>query len=317
LEWTATDLHRNSTEYPHEFKEGISRSYAFRLLLEPTSDDRREVTRAMCNLLAHELAAYYEKQDERLDADQKTGISRKSVEFILNDLLRAAGFAPARWLRDRWDAIIGNPDAGEIRVGYFPWPGFADADFSEASKSFQCVKQLLRSLSISASLKPTRLNLADLYDRYLFERVDLIAPLVGVPSRRFNIAYSAPIHGWAVGQTVVVHEKFLGPNKFVPDLLAGAAELRNAPFIFHFVKGGVSELLIELLGLKPSNVREASSFDEAVEAVLVQPEIDAGRCPVFVGDAVTCEHTVEINRQARKLLKAPCFARALVFGLPT
>lgn len=340
LGWNADDLAVCSTRYPatakflkaiedaqktngvdHKvtFEAGISRPQAYGLVAKKTASDWRAPTRTTINILSHELAAHYE-------AKRPGDYSRANVEVLLADLLKAAGFASYEWINDRWDEIIDNPapERRTVRVGFFSWPGMAvlqksgDALVNVTGTSANLVHWLLRALRIMGEVERVELNVEDLYDRSLFLKVDLVAPLVGIPARRFALAYSNPIGGWKVGQNALVNtthrQNILGSTTTV----ATHTELPQDKLRVFYVQGGVSELLVDELDKIPDVEKIAcSTFADAIDQVGTHPMEKDGRFPCFVGDSVTCDTASAHNQSLVPLINnEKTMLCPLVFGLP-
>lgn len=303
--WTATQLSENSKKYPDFENSGISRSQAFRLLPAKEDVEKREITRPMINLIAHELAAHYEAKGDPI-------YSRKNVEAILYELLKAAGFSSFEWKGDQWDRIIDerDPEKRTLRVGYFVWPGFANENFTQCL-SRDITEWLAHVLRIR-QLVPIKLPLSALYREDLFHDIDLVAPFVDVPARRFTIACSDPIANCEVGHNALVHGDFKSKVQ-----ISSLSELRDRDCVLTYVKGGVTEFCIEVMGVHVNTRDPVESLIAAVEKVTVAPEERDGRCPVFVGDDITCQQiTKESGGDVELCLRAAEIPRPLVFGLP-
>jgi len=345
LKWNPDNLKRGSTRYPMtdeaekalaashlgtenliNFKAGISRPQAYGILAKKSAGDWRPPSRSMINLIAHELSAHYEDANSKL-------YGRQNVEVLLEELLRAAGFASHQWANDLWDEIIDAPrqegvardnESGRaVRVGYFTWPGMAKLTVNAGSivavegKSAEMVNWLLRALRLPTAHEQVPLSVPDLYDRGLFMRVDLVAPLVGVPARRFAMGYSDAIGGWRVGQNLLVNQTHFaavaGNEQLTSHHQIPVSKLR-----FCYVRGGVSELLVDELEVPDSARVPYLAFQDAIDQVAVHPEIQDGRCPCFVGDAVSCHTAMQMSAGTLKevLNDNLTMACPLVFGLP-
>lgn len=344
LEWTREDLSEGSLRYPlteltkrqlrekgithnamANFIDGISRGQAYGITAARGAKDWRAPSRQMVNRISHVLAAAYE--EKRPDI-----FTRDNVEALLEELLKAAGFASHDWLGDRWDEIIdapmretpGEPSRRPVRVGYFGWPGMAALHKSPGGDligvegvSAKLVHWLLGALRLPVVHQPVQLSVADLYDRGLFMRVDLVAPFIGIPARRLSIGYSKPIGGWRVGQNFLVNS--VHASNIIPNgCLKSFRDIPTNKIRAVFVQGGVSEQMVDALDL-PDDAREScETFERAIEKVAIDPQVVNGRFPCFVGDLVTCDSARKKHPSVLELIVCKNFTMAspLVFGLP-
>lgn len=336
LDWSREDMAEGSKRYPliqqamaklssaklslqdlPNFKDGISHGQAYGIMAKRENKDWRPPSRQMINVIAHALAAAYEHKSPEI-------YSRQNVEALLEELLKAAGFASHEWINDRWDDIIDAPlrrargeEAGRpVRVGYFSWPGMTDVSYASDGRivgvtghSKTLVDWLLRALRLPVLHESVPLTVTDLFDKGLFLRVDLVAPFVGVPARRFAIGYSKAIGGWRVGQN------FLAPAR-VAETRSDFRKLPIQGLKLHYVQGGISELIVDELDLKPDALVPCESFQEALERVMHSES--KSNLAYFVGDSVTCDAALlkYPGKLATVLDHHLTMACPLVFGLP-
>lgn len=213
---------------------------------------------------------------------------------LMKEFINAAGFPMENGHPDQplWNELHeGKTQA--LRVGWFPWGGFATQKIEDFVGPSRNVCDRLCEL-LGFSIQPVRLEVHDLEDKLANREVHLLAPLIQLPARAFKYACSQPLPEVRVGLGLVVHKK-------VADSLPGNPgrtpyqELAKVPFDnlqICLVKEGVADAV-----LRSSSVpRQFGSFKEAWEAVREHPlDSESGQARAFMADAVSCKRIILDN----------------------
>lgn len=219
--------------------------------------------------------------------------------LLTQEFLNAAGFKMNDGYEDQplWRRLEDVDKKGRIlRVGWFPWGEFArvknDKYPASAPDNFGGLSEkLCRRLCalLGVAMEPVPIEVHEMMAKLWDGEVDLLAPLIQLPARKFAFACSQRIPGLNVGLTMLVHESLM--ERSLPSL----QQMPMENFQVWLVRGGVADVLLPRGSV--GEIIEAGSFDEALDGVK-QHCIDpaTGRFRAFMADSVSCHHALKHSK---------------------
>jgi len=219
--------------------------------------------------------------------------------LLTQEFINAAGFKMNDEYDDQplWRRLEDVDKKGRIlRVGWFPWGDFARVNNEKHPASAPgnfggLSEKLCRRLCglLGVAMEPVPIEVHEMKTRLWDGDVDLLAPLIQLPARKFAFACSQRIPGLWVGLSMLVQKK-LWDQSFL--------SLQRVPlekFQVWLVKEGVADVLLPRNSV--GEVIEVPSFDEALEGVK-QKHVDPSteRFRAFMADSVSCHHAEKSSK---------------------
>jgi hypothetical protein len=276
----------------------------------------RAIGRNHVNRIAWALASGYEENARRAG---RSSVEVDSLETILSELLRAAGYAPTTGSPEgRIATLLGGSERSTLTVGWVPFPPFAIPGPSGPTglvvKVTEYVTELM-GVDIEWAKREWKELIPSLSGEER-ERIHLIAPVfLKLPTRMFRARFSNSLPGIFIGVNAVIgatyREKVVSndPNK-------NHAVIDDKKLSVTLIRGEVGEALHRMIVPRAELETSVDKAEDACEYILTNPVDKAsGRFRCFVADQVTCANLSSRFPGLQLMLTSPEVQRRVALPL--
>ena len=248
---------------------------------------------------------------------------RFDAAALVQEFVNAAGFK----MNDAYDEQplwkrLEDEKLRVLRVGWFPWGDFARVNNDKLPASAPgnfggLSEKLCRRLCalLGLALEPVPIEVHEMKEKLLDGAVDLLAPLIQLPARKFAFACSQRIRGLDVGLGMLVKKSVTEQkHKLLEQNYANLEQIPLGKLQVWLVEQGIADVLLprERVG----ETKPVKSFEEALDAVK-QDAVDSatGRIRVFMADSVSCHRAAERNKSELVQILRDCHTLPVAFGV--